>query len=99
MRKHFKGISRHSTELTDPPVAAPSRAIVQPTLPEFIRVPTKGLCPWTGLSRSKFYGLISEGVVGTVCLRKRGAVRGTRLIHLRSLLNYLESQMKGGKLG
>ena len=29
-----------------------------PSRPEFIRLPIKGLCPFTGLSRSKIYALI-----------------------------------------
>lgn len=71
--------------------------------PEFIRLPKGGLCPWTGLSRAKMYELIlpceSNGFkapVKSVCLRKPGAVKGARLIHLQSLLGYLEERMEGG---
>ncbi len=34
--------------------------------------------------------------VKSVCLRKPGAVKGARLIHLQSLLGYLEERMEGG---
>ena len=70
--------------------------------PEFIRLPKGGLCPYTGLSRSKLNQLILpceqnewKPPVKSVCLRKRGAIKGTRLIVLDSLLDYLYSQIDG----
>ena len=73
------------------PVAAPASA-PQPTKPEFIRLPRPGtLCPWTGLSRSKMWEVLQTGKVKTVCLRKPGAAKGARLIHLAGLLDYLYS--------
>jgi len=90
-----------SLVMTTPPVAAANAMI--PRSPEFIRLPKSGLCPWTGLSRSKLNELIlpSEAngfkpPVASVCLRKRGAMRGTRLIVLDSLLHYLTSRIEGG---
>ena len=69
--------------------------------PEFIRLPKGGLCPYTGLSRSKLNQLILpceqnefKPPVKSVCLRQRGAIKGTRLIVLDSLLDYLYSQME-----
>ncbi len=69
-------------------------------LPEFIRLPKLGLCPITGLSRSKIYDLISpnEGngfkpPVKSVSLRKPGQTKGTRLIVLQSLLAYLRGEV------
>ena len=69
--------------------------------PEFIRLPKLGLCPITGLSRSKLYDLISpnEGngfkpPVKSVSLRKRGQAKGTRLIVLQSLLDYLRCEVE-----
>jgi len=68
--------------------------------PEFIRLPKLGLCPITGLSRSKIYDLISpnEGngfkpPVKSVSLRKPGQTKGTRLIVLQSLLAYLRGEV------
>ncbi len=69
--------------------------------PEFIRLPKGGLCPITGLSRSKLNQLILpceqndfKPQVKSVCLRQRGAATGTRLIVLDSLLKYLHSQIE-----
>jgi len=59
---------------------------------EFVRLPKPSTtCPITGLSRSGMWGLIAEGHVKSVCLRKTGAAKGTRLVHLRSLLDYLHA--------
>lgn len=67
----------------------------------FIRLPKKGLCPYTGLSRSKLNQLILpceqndwNPPVKSACLRQRGALKGTRLIVLDSLLEYLYSQVE-----
>jgi hypothetical protein len=61
---------------------------------EFVRLPKpSSTCPITGLSRSKMWDLIAQGHVKSVCLRKKGAAKGTRLVHLESLLSYLHSQM------
>ena len=69
--------------------------------PVFIRLPIKGLCPITGLSRSKIYELIlpSESnnhkpPVKSVSLRKPGQIKGTRLIVLQSLLDYLRDEVE-----
>lgn len=59
---------------------------------EFVRLPKPSTtCPVTGLSRSGMWGLIADGHVKSVCLRKKGAAKGTRLVHLRSLLDYLHA--------
>lgn len=61
---------------------------------EFLRLPKPSTtCPITGLSRSKMWDLIAEGHVKSVCLRKKGAAKGTRLVYLQSLLDYLHSQL------
>ena len=69
--------------------------------PEYIRLPTKGLCPFTGLSRSKLYELILASEtnnyippVKSVSLRKKGQMKGTRLIVLQSLLDYLKKEVE-----
>ena len=67
--------------------------------PEFIRLPKPGRrCPWTGLSRSGLNNLIlptaANGYrppVVSKSLRKRGALRGTRLISYDSLMSHLKS--------
>jgi hypothetical protein len=68
--------------------------------PEFIRLPQPGKrCPYTGLSRSGLNNLVLpcdlngfKPPVRSVCLRQRGAVRGTRLICYDSLIGYLRHQ-------
>lgn len=68
--------------------------------PEWTRLPgLKGRCPYSGLSRSALYMLISPSEengysppVRSICLRRRGAVRGVRLIHVQSLLDFLGAQ-------
>ena len=70
-------------------------------LPEFIRLPKLGLCPITGLSRSKIYTLILphedndfRPPVRSVSLRKPGQIKGTRLVVLQSLLDYLRHEVE-----
>ena len=90
------------TGTTTAPNAAP--VVVAAThncRPEFIRLPIKGLCPFTGLSRSKIYTLILphedndfRPPVRSVSLRKTGQLKGTRLVVLESLLAYLRDEVE-----
>ena len=67
------------------------------TKPEWVRLPAPGnRCRFTGLSRSTLNelaiaGPANDGVppVKSVVLRKRGALRGIRLISYDSLMRYL----------
>jgi hypothetical protein len=67
--------------------------------PEFIRLPHPGSkCQHTGLSRSTLNELILpceansfKPQVRSVVQKKKYAVRGIRLIHYRSLIDYLNS--------
>jgi hypothetical protein len=61
-------------------------------LPLWIRLPKPGdTDPITSLPRSSLWELVqrSNGKIRTVSLRKAGATKGTRLVHLASLLDYL----------
>lgn len=64
--------------------------------PVWVRLPKAGQqCPYTGLSRAKIYQLIAGAspLVRSVVVpngSSRGS-RGTRLINLDSLLNYIEN--------
>ena len=102
-------VSKNDTSNTagytsDPPVAAVN--VTEPILPEWIRLPKSGtLCAWTGLSRAKLNELILPNSandfkppVRSICLRKRGATRGTRLILRESLMNYLRDHLKKGMM-
>ena len=73
--------------------------------PEFIRLPKSGnRCPHTGLSRSKMNQLVLsckendfKPPVESKVLRKRGTIRGTRLIVFDSLMEYLNGLDDGGR--
>ena len=73
--------------------------------PEFIRLPKSGnRCPHTGLSRSKLNQLVLpckendfKPPVESKVLRKRGIIRGTRLIVFDSLMEYLNGLDDGGR--
>ena len=79
-------------ELTTAPMT-----VLDPTnrvalLPVWIRLPKPGDSdPITSLPRSSMWELVqrSKGKIRTVSLRKPGATKGTRLIHLASLLDFL----------
>ena len=76
-------------------VAPPRAAADSAREPEFVRLPTgRGArCPYTGLSRAFIYQLIGERKIRSVSLRKKGCLRGVRLIHLASLKAYLRGLM------
>jgi hypothetical protein len=90
--------SRRPQALPSSPLTAPLRAGIpgNELQPVFIRLPKTGhRCRWTGLSRTVINELIlgSRPRVKSVVLRKRGAIRGVRLIHLESLLAHLHAEM------
>ena len=61
--------------------------------PVWIRMPRAGNCLITGLSKSKLYSIIGgdNPPVRSVALTEGNQTRGTRLIHLQSLLDYITS--------
>ena len=66
--------------------------------PEFLRLPKSGnQCPYSGYTRSGLNELIlptaenPKPAVRSVLIRKRGALRGIRLIDYDSLMNYINS--------
>ncbi|MFN0128009.1 MAG: hypothetical protein ACKV19_15120 [Verrucomicrobiales bacterium] len=64
---------------------------VEPKLEtEWVRLPLPGQ-RLEGLGRSYLYELITQGRIRSYALKKRGAVRGIRLIHLPSLREYIEN--------
>jgi len=82
----------NAAQLTSSPVQIPTQTPTAAARPEWIRLPKPGtLCVWCGLSRSKLWEVLQTGRVRNVCLRKEGALRGARLIHLASLLAHLDS--------
>lgn len=76
--------------------------------PEWIRLPQNGTaCAFTGLRRSQMNELVLPSAannfkppVRSVSLRKPGGVKGTRLIHFASLMDYLarlDAEQNGGE--
>lgn len=56
----------------------------------WIRLPQKGRCPATGLTRPHLYQLIKEGQIKSACLKQPGKLTGVRLIWLPSVIAYIE---------
>lgn len=73
---------------------AASRQINQSIKPEWVRIPEAVRC--FGLSRSSLYELISANTIQSTALKKRGAVRGIRLISYDSLASYIERAASEG---
>jgi hypothetical protein len=92
MSQNIRKQSIGHAPLTTAPAQIPIHAPAGSFRPEWCRLPKPGtLCPWTGLSRSKLWEVLQSGKVRNICLRKEGAQRGARLIHLASLLSHLDS--------
>lgn len=63
--------------------------------PVWIRPPrNNSLEVFSGLSRAKLYELANEGRILSFSIRKPGQVKGTRLFHLGSILEYLEEEFE-----
>jgi hypothetical protein len=83
------------------PAEATAVHVAPRPIPEFIRLPKPGqLCPWTGLSRSKMNELVLPGAandgkppVKSVFLRKKGSLRGCRLVVYESLVSFLKNKL------
>ena len=67
---------------------AANRAAAHNIKPEWLRVPDA--VRTFGISRSSLYELIGAGQIKSTALRKRGAVRGIRLISFDSLAEFCE---------
>lgn len=57
--------------------------------PEWLRIPAA--IEIFGLGRSSIYSLIHDGLIKSACVRRRGNLRGVRLISYDSLAAYVES--------
>lgn len=58
----------------------------------WLRAPKSGPEHYTGFSRSKLYELAGKGLIRSVSIRQHpGQVKGTRLFHLQSVLDYIAS--------
>ena len=74
-----------------------ARTMVAP-MPTYIRLPKSGENEhFTGLKRDHISELCLGGKVRSKCLRKPGAKRHIRLVHLQSLLDYIDALPEGGE--
>ena len=58
--------------------------------PVWIRAPKSGVEHYSGFSRAKLYALVAEGKIESVSIRDPGAVKGTRLFKLSSILDFVQ---------
>ena len=61
------------------------------SLPEFGRIPDVERL--FGLKRGILYQLLSSGKIKSVCLRRKGARTGVRLVHLPSVREFLHAHL------
>jgi len=59
--------------------------------PEWIRI-TQAKTIF-GIGRTQLYALIADGKIKSASLKKRGCIRGTRLVSYDSLAAYIESKI------
>jgi hypothetical protein len=77
---------------TTRPVPAKARELLQDQsngLPVWIRPPKQGVEFYSGLSRAKLYELAGKGRIVTRSIREPGAIKGTRLFLLKSVLDFI----------
>jgi hypothetical protein len=70
-------------------------------LPIWVRCPVQGPEHYTGFTRAKLYQLAGDGKIRSVAILEPGKVRGCRLFHLASILDYIarcEQQHQEGKV-
>jgi len=68
-------------------------------LPVWIRSPKQGVEFYSGFSRARLYQGAAIGEFRSVSIRKPGQVKGTRLFHLQSILDFIAKceQESGGQ--
>jgi hypothetical protein len=59
-------------------------------MPVWIRAPKRGPEYYCGFTRPKLYDLVANGHIRSVSIREPGRIRGVRLFHLQSILDYIE---------
>ena len=61
----------------------------QGQFPVWIRCPVSGQEFYTGFTRAKLYELAGRGHIRSVSIREPGHIKGCRLFHLRSILDFV----------
>ena len=82
---------RNARETTRP-VPAKVRELLQDQSngrPEWVRPPKNGVEFYSGFSRARLYQGAADGDFRSVSIRKPGQVKGTRLFHLQSILDFI----------
>jgi hypothetical protein len=77
---------------TTRPVPAKARELLNDQSngrPEWVRPPKHGLEFYSGFSRARLYQGAKDGDFRSVSIRKPGQVKGTRLFHLQSILDFI----------
>lgn len=64
----------------------------------WIRIPRRGHCPHTGLSRTMLSRLIRSNKIRTASLKRPGTIRGARLVWLPSVMAYIDKFASGGEV-
>lgn len=67
-------------------------------LPVWIRVPSGGPEPYTGLTRGFIYSLADKGLIRSASLREPGKRWGCRLFSLRDILEFIEQHATERKI-
>jgi hypothetical protein len=76
------------------PTATQLLAERQGPLPVWVRGPARGLEFYSSCSRAKLYQWAADGKIRSVSIREPGRIRGCRLFHLGSILDFIEKQDK-----
>lgn len=69
------------------------------SLPVWVRSPKSGPEHYTGFSRAKLYEGAGKGHFRSVSIREPGQIKGTRLFHLASILDFIERSEAGAMEG
>lgn len=69
--------------------AAELQAEREGLLPVWVRAPKAGLEHYTGFSRAKLYEMAGDRKIRSVSIREPGQVKGVRLFHLGSILDFV----------
>lgn len=81
-----------NAQLNTRPLPAKARELLHDQsngLPVWIRPPKQGVEFYSGLSRAKLYELGGKGRIVTRSIREPGAIKGTRLFLLSSILDFI----------
>ena len=67
------------------------------SLPVWVRAPKRGHEFYSGCSRAKLYEWASKNLIRSVSIREPGKIKGVRLFHLASILDFIGQCEAGAK--